>query len=306
MLSTALITHPHSLLHVMDGQHPESPARVHRILQALKQRGLDKQLHAIEAPLATDEQLQRVHSMDYIQKIKSLAPKAGLIALDPDTSMGPMTLSACLHASGAAIAGVDWVMESPNRKAFCCTRPPGHHAGPARAAGFCIFNHVAVAVAHARAHHQLKRVAIIDVDVHHGDGTEDIFRNDSQVMLCSTFQHPFYPFRGANTRTDTMINVPLAAKTAGDAFKSVLNTVFAPALARFKPELLVVSAGFDAHVDDPLADLALNTQDYFEITRWIVEQAKLYCQGRVVSVLEGGYHLDSLAEAASEHVRALL
>lgn len=305
-MNTALITHPDTLLHIMDGRHPESPARVTRILQALKAKGLDKQLTYIEAPIASDNQLMRVHAKEYIQHIKSISPKAGLVQLDADTAMGPMTLSACLHASGAAVSAIDWVMQSKHRRAFCCTRPPGHHAGKSHAAGFCIFNHVAVAVAHALDEHRLTRVAIIDFDVHHGDGTEEIFKEDPRVMLCSTFQHPFYPHRGADTRTDRMINIPLPAKTDGERLRQVFETEFAPALAHFSPDVLFISAGFDAHEADPLADLALTTQDYGWITRWIVKQANQYCDGRVVSVLEGGYHLDSLAESACEHVKALL
>lgn len=305
-MATALYTHPDTLLHVMDGRHPESPARITRILQALKANGIDKKLTYIDAPVALDNQLTRVHAKDYIQHITSISPKAGLVHLDADTAMGPMTLSACLHASGAAVSAVDWVMQSKQRRAFCCTRPPGHHAGKSHAAGFCIINHVAVAVAHALEQYGLSRVAIIDFDVHHGDGTEEIFKDDSRVMLCSTFQHPFYPHRGAETRTERMINIPLQAKTDGERIRQVFETEFAPALARFSPEFIFVSAGFDAHEDDPLADLALTTKDYGWITRWIVQQSNQHCHGRVVSLLEGGYHLDSLAESVCVHVNGLI
>ncbi|HWU33710.1 MAG TPA: histone deacetylase family protein [Methylovorus sp.] len=305
-MTTALISHPDSLLHVMDGRHPESPARISAIQDALASSGLLKQLTLYEAPAATDAQLARVHSPDYIARIRQLSPPAGLVRLDADTAMGPMTLSACLHASGAAVMGVDLVMSGKAQRAFCCTRPPGHHAGRSHAAGFCIFNHVAVATAHALRQHKLKRVAILDFDVHHGDGTEDIFHDNPDVMLCSTFQHPFYPHRGADTRSATMINVPLAAGTTGLAFRQAVEREIAPALARFRPQLLMISAGFDAHQDDPLAGLKLGVEDYSWITAFARKVADQHAEGRIVSVLEGGYALPALAESAVAHVRGLL
>jgi acetoin utilization deacetylase AcuC-like enzyme len=305
-MTTALISHPDSLLHVMDGRHPESPARISAIQDALASSGLLKQLTLYEAPAATDAQLARVHSPDYIARIRQLSPPAGLVRLDADTAMGPMTLSACLHASGAAVMGVDLVMSGKAQRAFCCTRPPGHHAGRSHAAGFCIFNHVAVATAHALRQHKLKRVAILDFDVHHGDGTEDIFHDNPDVMLCSTFQHPFYPHRGADTRSATMINVPLAAGTTGLAFRQAVEREIAPALARFRPQLLMISAGFDAHQDDPLAGLKLGVEDYSWITAFARKVADQHAEGRIVSVLEGGYALPALAESAVAHVRGML
>jgi acetoin utilization deacetylase AcuC-like enzyme len=305
-MTTALISHPDSLLHVMDGRHPESPARISAIQDALASSGLLKQLTLYEAPAATDAQLARVHSPDYIARIRQLSPPAGLVRLDADTAMGPMTLSACLHASGAVVMGVDLVMSGKAQRAFCCTRPPGHHAGRSHAAGFCIFNHVAVATAHALRQHKLKRVAILDFDVHHGDGTEDIFHDNPDVMLCSTFQHPFYPHRGADTRSATMINVPLAAGTTGLAFRQAVEREIAPALARFRPQLLMISAGFDAHQDDPLAGLKLGVEDYSWITAFARKVADQHAEGRIVSVLEGGYALPALAESAVAHVRGML
>ena len=305
-MTTALISHPDSLLHVMDGRHPESPARISAIQDALASSGLLKQLALYEAPATTDAQLTRVHSPDYIAHIRQLSPPAGLVRLDADTAMGPMTLSACLHASGAAVMGVNLVMSGGAQRVFCCTRPPGHHAGRSHAAGFCIFNHVAVATAHALGQHKLQRVAILDFDVHHGDGTEDIFRNNPNVMLCSTFQHPFYPHRGTDTRSATMINVPLAAGTTGLAFRQAVEREIAPALARFRPQLLMISAGFDAHQDDPLAGLKLGVEDYSWITAFARKIADQHAEGRIVSVLEGGYALPALAESAVAHVRGLL
>lgn len=305
-MTTAFISHPDTLLHIMDGSHPESPARITAIKNALVQNGIYQQLTIYEAPLATDAQLQRVHSAAYIQKIRALSPKAGLVRLDADTTMGPMSLSAALHASGAAILATDLVMQNKADNAFCCVRPPGHHAGHANSAGFCIFNHIAVGVAHAMEKYAIKRVAIIDFDVHHGDGTENIFRADPRVMLCSTFQHPFYPHRGADSRTATMINIPLAAKSGRKEFQHAFEREFFPALNQFKPEIIYVSAGFDAHADDPLADLDLTNADYIWITEFIKNVAKKHAQGRIVSLLEGGYHLKALAEAASAHIETLL
>lgn len=305
-MSTAFITHPDTLLHVMDGNHPESPARITAIQTALQQQGLWQQLKRFNAPVASDAELKRVHTPAYVAQIRALAPKAGLVRLDADTAMGPLSLSATLHASGAAILATDLVMHQKVRNAFCCTRPPGHHAGRENSAGFCIFNHVAIAAAHAMQVHGIKRVAIIDFDVHHGDGTENIFKDNAQVMLCSTFQHPFYPHRGQDSRSNHMLNMPLPAKADGKHLREVFETTFAPALHQFKPEFIYISAGFDAHTDDPLADLRLTTEDYRWMTQWIKTIADTYAQGRIVSILEGGYNLSALADAATTHISTLL
>ncbi|WP_019898136.1 histone deacetylase family protein [Methylotenera mobilis] len=305
-MTTAFITHPDTLLHIMDGNHPESPARITAIKNYLIKQDVYNHLAIYESPVATDAQLAKVHSTDYIARIRALSPKAGLVRLDPDTAMGPMSLSATLHASGAAILATDLVMQGKAANAFCCTRPPGHHAGRANSAGFCIFNHVAVGVAHALTQYKVKRVAIIDFDVHHGDGTEDIFKYNPQVMLCSTFQHPFYPHRGFDSRTKTMINVPLAANADGKKYQQAFSHEFLPALNQFKPEIIYVSAGFDAHVDDPLAGMNLIDQDYIWMTEFIKQVAKQHAQGRIVSLLEGGYHLPALAKAASAHITSLM
>lgn len=304
-MTTAFITHPDTLLHMMDGGHPESPARITAIKDRLVVDGLLNKLKTYEAPAAQDYQLLRVHSEHYVQRIRKIAPRAGLVRLDPDTAMGPMTLSAVLHASGAAVLATDIVMRGEARNAFCCTRPPGHHAGRGNAAGFCVFNHIAVGAAHALAAHNLERVAIIDFDVHHGDGTEDIFKHHRGVMLCSTFQHPFYPHKGADTRTARMVNVPLAAGTSGKDFRLVVEKEFAPALDRFKPQMIFVSAGFDAHVNDPLAQLGLVRDDYVWITEFIKDIAGRHAKHRIVSLLEGGYRLDDLADSASAHIATL-
>jgi len=302
---TAFISHPDTLLHVMDGAHPESPARITAIKNALSTSDLLEKLQIHDAPQATDEQLCRVHTPEYVRYIHRVSPKAGLVRLDADTAMGPMTLPAALHAAGAAVLATDLVMAGKVNNAFCCVRPPGHHAGRSNAAGFCIFNNVAVGVAHAVQHHGLDRVAIVDFDVHHGDGTEDIFRSNSHVMLCSTFQHPFYPGRGPDSRTERMINVPLPAYTDGKAFRKAVESEFRPALERFQPQMVFVSAGFDAHADDPLAQLRLNDGDYVWVTEFIKEIAEYFAEGRIVSTLEGGYQLQALAASATAHIRTL-
>lgn len=304
-MPTAFISHPDTQLHVMDGQHPESPARISAIKDRLMAAHLYDYLHVHEAPLATDEQLMRVHSPEYVRHIRNIAPQAGIVRLDPDTAMGPMTLSAILHAAGSTTLGVDLVMEKKARSAFCCVRPPGHHAGVSTAAGFCIFNNVAVGAAHAIAHHGLERVAIIDFDVHHGDGTEDIFKDNPKVMLCSTFQHPFYPYKGAESRTDRMINVPLRAGSKGADFRDAVQKEFAPALEAFKPQFVFVSAGFDAHASDTLGELNLVRDDYIWVTQFILDIARRHASNRIVSVLEGGYDLQSLADSAVAHIKTL-
>ena len=305
MKNTAFVSHPDTLLHVMDGSHPESPARITAIKNAIFASHLKYKLQFYRAPAASKTQLARAHSQEYVDHIHQIAPKAGLVRLDGDTAMGPMSLSAALHASGAVILATDLVLTGKAKNAFCCVRPPGHHAGKSNSAGFCIFNHVAVGVAHAFAQHHIKRVAIIDFDVHHGDGTEDIFKDNPNVMLCSTFQHPFYPHRGADSRSKNMINLPMPANSTGEDFKKVFESEIKPALTNFKPEVIYISAGFDAHINDPLADLALTSDDYAWITEFIKKIVNNCCAGRIISSLEGGYHLPSLSDSAIAHINSL-
>lgn len=305
MTKTAFISHPDTLLHVMDGHHPESPARITAIKNAVIASELKEKLAYYDAPIVEKKALMRVHSQRYVDYIFSTAPKAGLVKLDSDTAMGPMSLQATLHATGAAILATDLVMQNKVDNAFCCIRPPGHHAGRENSAGFCIFNHVAVAVAYALDQYSLNRAAIIDFDVHHGDGTEEIFKDNPNVMLCSTFQHPFYPHKGAESANKHMLNTPLPANSDGESFKKVYLDKFAPALIAFKPDIVFISAGFDAHVNDPLANLALTKEDYAWITTQIKEIVKKCNHSRIISSLEGGYHLPSLAESALAHIRTL-
>ena len=304
-MQTAYLTHPDCLKHEMDKGHPESPLRIKAIEEELIAEGLMPLLACHEAPEATMEQLMRVHDEAYVESVFASSPKSGLVYLDPDTAMNPHTLKAALHAAGAAVHAVDLVMEKRAENAFCNIRPPGHHAGKGNAAGFCIFNNVAIAAKHAMEVHGLQRVAIADFDVHHGNGTEDIFRDDPRVMLCSTFRHPYYPYAGAKSGSDHMINVPLPAGTSGASFRSAVETFWLPALERFKPDFMLISAGFDAHIEDEMGGFALHDADYGWVTQQIMRIAEKHADRRIVSVLEGGYALSALARSAAQHVRML-
>jgi acetoin utilization deacetylase AcuC-like enzyme len=304
-MQTAYITHPLCLKHEMGDDHPESPARIHAIEDRLIASGLLDYLQRHDAPEATREQLLRVHDADYVGSIESAAPQHGMVQLDPDTAMNPFSYPAALRAAGAVVLGVDLVMAGKAENAFCNIRPPGHHAERARAMGFCIFNNVAVGAAHALEYHGLQRVAIADFDVHHGNGTENIFHDEPRVMLCSTFQHPFYPYCGADSGNDHIINVPLAAGSGGEEFRDAVTQHWLPALERFQPELLLISAGFDAHRDDDMAMLRLTEADYMWVTETLKRIAEKYAQRRIVSALEGGYELPALGRSALAHIKAL-
>lgn len=302
----AYISHLSCAKHEMGAQHPESPARMLAIEQALNGAGLLQKMHRYDAPKASQIQLANAHSTAYIEHIFKVSPSAGLVQLDADTAMNPYSLEAALRASGAAILGVDLVMTRQAKRVFCNTRPPGHHAGRERSAGFCIFNHVAVAATHAIGQYDLKRVAIADFDVHHGDGTENIFHDDARVMLCSSFRHPYYPHSGADSGNAHIINTPLVAGSDGQAFREVVIKQWLPALEKFKPQLLIISAGFDAHVEDKMGGLAWVEDDYAWITEKLKGIANQYAEGRIVSILEGGYALNALGRSAVVHVKSLL
>jgi acetoin utilization deacetylase AcuC-like enzyme len=289
----------------MGAHHPESPQRLGAIGDQLIASGLDAQLAHYEAPLATDEQLVRVHPMDYVRAIRDAAPSRGSVHLDPDTAMNPYTLSAALRAAGAAVLATDLVMKNSVRAAFASVRPPGHHACRARPMGFCIFNNVAVAAKHALEAHGLERVAVIDFDVHHGNGTEDIFEGDPQVLMASIFQHPFYPYSGTEDPASNMFNVPLAAGSGGRELRQAVNEVWLPALDDFRPELVLFSAGFDAHAEDDMAMLRFVDSDYAWVTQQVKAVADRHADGRIVSVLEGGYSLPALGRSAVQHLRVL-
>ena len=290
----------------MPDYHPESPERIGAITQQLIAENLLEQLVSYEAPMVTREQLARVHTAEYIDTIWSNAPTEGYLYLDMDTSMGPGSLAAAQRAAGAAVLATELVFEGKVSNAFCNIRPPGHHAGPDYAMGFCIFNNVAVGVMHAIAHYGLQRVAIADFDVHHGNGTEEIFRNDPRVMLCSTFQHPFYPHSGADSSSDHMVNVPLPTGTGSDGFRAAVEDRWIPALEQFQPEMIFFSAGFDGHENDGMASLRLHEDDYAWVTQRIMEIADIYSKNRIVSLLEGGYALPVLGRSAAAHIRTLM
>jgi len=304
-MATAILTHPDCTLHEMGAGHPESPQRLKAILAALESSGLAPRLSMHEAPEAKREHLERVHHPEHVDLIFGAAPARGYAYLDPDTSMNPKSLSAALRAAGAVVSATDLVIGGSARNAFCAVRPPGHHATPRRPMGFCIFNNVAIGAMHAIEAHGLERVAVLDFDVHHGNGTEDAFHEDARVMLCSTFQHPYYPYCGADSGNDHIINVPLPAMTDGRGFREAVERQWMPALESFGPQMIFVSAGFDAHRDDPLAYLKLDDEDYRWVTEKLVDVAERHAQGRVVSTLEGGYNTGALARCVVEHVRVL-
>jgi len=290
----------------MGPYHPECPDRLHAIGDRLISAGLDPYLRHYSAPAATHEQIARVHKRDYIATIEAESPSSGLHFLDPDTAMNAHSLTAARHAAGAVVLATDLLMRKECRTAFCAVRPPGHHAERGRAMGFCLFNNVAVGAAHALAAHGIRRAAIIDFDVHHGNGTEDIFSHDQRVLMVSTFQHPLYPYSGLDNASPNMVNVPLAAGTGSDGFRDAVREHWLPALERHRPEILFISAGFDAHREDPLAGLKLTEADYAWVTRELVAVAARHAHGRIVSTLEGGYGLSALGRSVTEHIRELV
>jgi acetoin utilization deacetylase AcuC-like enzyme len=288
-MATAFIHHPDCMLHDMGSHHPESPDRLTAIEDHLLATGLIQHVISEAAPKASREQLLRVHDGSYIDSLASVSPRKGLVHLDPDTAMNPQTLSAALHAAGAVVRATEMVIGGQAENAFCNVRPPGHHACRGHAMGFCFFNNVAVGAAHA-------------LEVH---GLEDIFTGDRRVLMVSTFQHPFYPYSGAEGRSRQMVNIPLAAYSGGERFRQAVEEAWLPALDEFEPQMVFVSAGFDAHRDDDMASLRLVEDDYAWVTRKIMDVAARYAQGRLVSTLEGGYNLPALARSVRAHIREL-
>jgi len=305
-MAIAYISHGACAKHEMGAYHPEQPARLDAINDRLIASGLEMVLHRYDAPQAERAQLLRVHDADYVDQVFAASPHDGLAWLDGDTAMNPHTLDAALHAAGAAVLGVDLVMQDKAEQVFCAIRPPGHHAERHRAMGFCFFNNVAVGAAHAMAAHGVERVAIVDFDVHHGNGTEDIFKDDPRALFCSTFQHPFYPHSGYDTQSDHIVNVPLPAGADGAAFREAVQDHWLPALHEFRPQLVMISAGFDAHVEDDMAHLKLHEFDYAWVTRKLCEVADDHAAGRVVSTLEGGYSLHALARSVAVHIKSFM
>ncbi|MCA0241426.1 MAG: histone deacetylase family protein [Proteobacteria bacterium] len=308
-MSTLFYSHTDCRLHDMGAGHPECPQRLDAISDHLLATGLDIALQFKDAPLATLEQLERAHSAGYVMQLKDLLEQVQAAgepkALDPDTLACPGTWRAALRAAGAAVAATDDVIAGRASNAFCAVRPPGHHATRDETMGFCFFNNVAVAARHALDVHGLQRVAIIDFDVHHGNGTEDIIAGDDRVLMCSFFQHPLYPYSGAVPKGTNMVNVPIPPYTRGAELREIIDAMWTPRLNEFRPQMLFISAGFDAHREDDLGQLGLVEADYEWITRRLFDVAQRHCGGRIVSCLEGGYSLSALARSVATHVRVL-
>ena len=303
-MSTAYISHPDFMKHEMGRHHPECPERIAAIEDQLIQSRLDAHLKRIDPPLASEADITRVHSEDHLAFVKSKAPSSGYSMIDGDTIMNPATWTVSLRAAGAAIAAVDAVMQGEVNNAFCAIRPPGHHAEPHRSMGFCVFNNVAIATRYAIEKYDLDRVAVIDFDVHHGNGTEAAFINDPHVLMCSFFQHPFYPYSGLEGGNN-MVNVPLPASTNGKIVRDMISKTWIPRLDEFKPQLIIISAGFDAHREDDLGQMGLVEDDYVWMTKQLMEVANRYCDGKIVSCLEGGYNLSALGRSVAAHLKTL-
>ncbi len=306
-MTTAFFTHAACLDHDTGHGHPERAQRLEAILMAMDEPEFAK-LDRREAPLADIAQITRVHDKAYAHELLSRVPQRGWVALDGDTLMSAGSGEAALRAAGAMIAAVDLVLKNGAANAFCAVRPPGHHAESDMAMGFCLFNNVAIGAAHACATHGLKRVAIVDFDVHHGNGTQHMFEHDAQIFYASTHQMPLYPGTGARSErgVGNICNAPLPPFAGGEEFRDTYEEIVLPAIDRFAPELIMISAGFDAHRADPLASLELEAEDFGWVTERLVEMAATHCGGRLVSTLEGGYDLQALAESSAAHVAALL
>ena len=307
-MATIVFTHPVCVEHDPGEYHPERPDRLRAVLAALKGKGFEA-LAWREAPKAERAQIERVHDENYVDQILTSVPKRGHLHLDPDTAMSPASGEAALRAAGAAAAAVDAVMAGEAQNAFCAVRPPGHHAENSQAMGFCLFNNVAVAALQARAVHGLKRIAVVDFDVHHGNGTQHSFERDPDLFYGSSHQWPAYPGTGLAEETGiagNVANVPLHPGAGSAEFRDGYRKTILPALIRFAPEFLVISAGFDAHARDPLAQLRLGADDYAWVTRELLAVAETCAKGRAISCLEGGYDLEALAESAAAHVREMM
>jgi len=303
-MSTLFVSHPDCEKHVMLEQHPESPARLHSIHAAIERSGLSAALTSIEAQEIDPRCFDGVHPDHYLARLAELSPSEGIARLDPDTSLNPHSLRAARLAAGSLVQAVDTVMAGQTDNAFCAVRPPGHHAETAISMGFCVFNNIALAAERALSL-GAQRVAILDFDVHHGNGTVEIFLDRPEVMVCSSFQYPFYPGRFDQVDAANIVLTPLPEATAGAGFRQAVEADWLPALQRHQPDLILVSAGFDGHREDPLGGLLLEDEDYRWVTELLVDAATRHCQGRLVSALEGGYALDALGRCAVQHLEQL-
>ena len=307
-MTTLLLSHPACLNHLMPMGHPERPDRLRAVERALEHEKFQS-LAREQAPMASLETVALAHPLDYVEQVRDASPREGMVRLDADTTMSPGSLEAALRAVGGAVQAVDEVMQGKVANAFVSTRPPGHHAETATPMGFCLFNNAAIAARHAQKTHDAERVAIVDFDVHHGNGSQEIFWADPTVMYCSTHQMPLYPGTGALSERgehNNIVNAPLSPGDGGREFRDALETAILPRLASFGPELIIISAGFDAHKRDPLANLQLVEEDFAWATQKLMEIADADAGGRVVSVLEGGYDLEGLARSAAAHVLTLM
>ena len=307
-MTTLLLTHRASLDHLTPPGHPERPDRIRAIDQVLSESRFEKLVRE-EAPEGTLDLVRLCHDEHYVEELRRVAPDKGLIYLDGDTSMSPGTWEAVMRGVGGAVAATDAVMSGAADNAFVAMRPPGHHAETSRPMGFCFFDHAAIAARHAQRKYGIARAAVVDFDVHHGNGTQDIFWADKTVMYCSTHQMPLFPGTGASGERgehDTIVNAPLAPNDGAAKFRAAFENVILPQLTKFAPELIIISAGFDAHFRDPLASLNLRAEDFGWVTRKLMDAAETSAEGRIVSVLEGGYDLQGLQESVAAHVTALM
>lgn len=305
-MTAAIVSHPDCSLHTNGHEfHPECPERLDAIRDQLVASGLDWVLMHFDAPLAEQQDLCRVHDAAYVQRVFDTAPATGQVMLDGDTGMNPHTLNAALRAAGSVIRAVDLSMSGERKQVFCSIRPPGHHAGKKHAAGFCIFNNVAVGAAYALEKYGLQRLAILDFDVHHGDGTQALFTGDERVLFGSSFQHPYYPFSGTDTNEPNVMNIPLPAGTTGERWREAVSQQWLSRLADFEPELIMISAGFDSHWEDDMGGFQLLEGDYAWFTREMLNLADKTADGRLISVLEGGYDLSSLGRSVVAHIKEM-
>lgn len=303
---TTYISHQDCGLHNMGPEHPESPIRLLAIARQLERTGLRDQLQQMQAVPVLEEQIRLAHAPLHSQRLQMKLPDKGVIYTDEDTALCPQSLHAASLAAGATILGVNRVLSGKTDNVFCAVRPPGHHAEHNLAMGFCFYNNVAIGAMHALQQPGIERVAILDFDVHHGNGTVDIFKDKPEVLVCSTFQHPFYPERYSEIQRPNIINCPLPAHSESSCFRQTVEANWLPALQTHKPDLILISAGFDAHWEDPMADLKLNEEDYRWVTQLIMDTARIYSNNRIVSVLEGGYNPSALAYSVQAHLEALL